>query len=297
MTPGLAPLLAYSVQIAIVVLVAQLAVGASRVSLPSVRLAYWRGVGLTCLALPFLPVIPSDHFTATVAFGIASTPLMAFEPSSAPQTTTVGTVLMTVLAAGLVIRLVLLAFGLVRLRQMRRESVPVNLNAALSALRDDLAPDAELRWSDRIEQPVAFGVVSPVVLLPRRFAELDEAAQQGVACHELTHIARHDWAWIVSEEIVRAIFWFHPAIAWVLSQVHLNREQVVDDLVVRRTGARNAYMCALLTFADAPPIGAPAVALLRRHHLAARIERLSKEVSMSRTRALRALCLLSLIHI
>ena len=121
MTPGLAPLLAYSVQIAIVVLVAQLAVGASRVSLPSVRLAYWRGVGLACLALPFLPVIPSDHFTATVAFGIASTPLMAFEPSSAPQTTTVGTVLMTVLAAGLVIRLVLLAFGLVRLRQMRRE--------------------------------------------------------------------------------------------------------------------------------------------------------------------------------
>ena len=39
---------------------------------------------------------------------------------------------------------------------------------------------------------------------------------------------------------------------WALEQIHLSREQVVDQLVMARTPARRAYMDALLQFADAP---------------------------------------------
>ena len=76
-------------------------------------------------------------------------------------------------------------------------------------------------------------------------------------CHELLHVRRRDWPGIVGEELLRAVFWFHPAMWWALEQVHLSREQVVDQLVVARTPARRAYMDALLQFADAPDAARP----------------------------------------
>jgi TonB family protein len=165
----------------------------------------------------------------------------------------------------------------------------------LDELRLVLAPQAQFRWTDRLHQPVAFGVRRPVVLLPRQFATLSPGAQRAVGCHELTHIARRDWLWIVAEEHLRAVLWFHPAVWWLLEEVHLSREQVVDQIVVARTGSRKAYMQALLVFADAGSTPAPAIAFLRRRHLVARLGQLSKEVRMSRMRLVCAVSLLMVV--
>jgi len=43
---------------------------------------------------------------------------------------------------------------------------------------------------------------------------------------------------IVVEEILRSLYWFHPAVWWALSRIHLSREQVVDCEVLRVTGER-----------------------------------------------------------
>ncbi len=42
--------------------------------------------------------------------------------------------------------------------------------------------------------------------------------------------------------LVRAVMWFHPGVWWLLDQLQVSREQVVDALAVRRTGARKPYM-------------------------------------------------------
>ena len=105
----------------------------------------------------------------------------------------------------------------------------------LEALRAAVAPRAEFRWSDDLQQPVTFGIRRPVVLLPRRFSELTGDARRAVACHELLHVARRDWMWIVLEAYVRALFWFHPAVWWLVDRIQLAREQVVDELVVARS--------------------------------------------------------------
>jgi TonB family protein len=188
-----------------------------------------------------------------------------------------------------------LLLGAWRLRQLRLQSVRAPLDAGLDELRRALAPNTQFCWTDHLRQPVAFGVRRPVVLLPRQFATLSSEAQRAVVCHELAHIARRDWAWIVAEEQLRALLWFHPAVWWLIEEVHLSREQVVDQFVVARTGSRKAYMEALLAFADAGPAAAPAIAFLRRRHLAARLAQLSKEVPMSRMRLVCAVCLLMVI--
>src|SRR5438045_9582263 len=95
---------------------------------------------------------------------------------------------------------------------------------------------------------VTFGLAKPIVLLPESFLAMDARFQSAIACHELLHIRRRDWAQHLVEEIVRAVFWFHPAIAWLISRVRLAREQVVDLEVIRLTNARKAYLEALLEF-------------------------------------------------
>jgi hypothetical protein len=89
---------------------------------------------------------------------------------------------------------------------------------------------------------------------------------------------------MLAEEVVLTVFWFHPAMWWAIGQLQLSREQVVDALVVARTGARQPYMSALLTFTDRWPSVAPAIPYIRRRHLASRLRQLAQEKIMSRTR-------------
>jgi TonB family protein len=134
-------------------------------------------------------------------------------------------------------------------------------------------------------QPVTFGFVRPVVLLPERLRSQSEDIQRVVLCHELFHVRRRDWLWVVAEEIVKAVFWFHPAVLWLISRVRQAREEVVDELTVLATSQRRAYLEALLVFADAP-IQAPAAAFARRRDLFRRMMLISKEAVMSSRRIL-----------
>jgi len=85
---------------------------------------------------------------------------------------------------------------------------------------------------------------------------------------------------------VRSVFWFHPAIWWLLGEIQLAREQAVDREVVRRTQARDTYVDTLLAIAGAgaQPDLAPAPLFLRKRHLKQRVVSILKEVRMSKTR-------------
>ena len=52
------------------------------------------------------------------------------------------------------------------------------------------------------------------------------------------------------EELILTVFWFHPAVAWVVNRIRLSREEAVDEEVVRRFSARKPYMCAPLEIAS-----------------------------------------------
>src|SRR6185436_14034585 len=97
-----------------------------------------------------------------------------------------------------------------------------------------LGTRATIRIVPGLKQPVTFGVVRPVVLLPDTLERHSLDIQRAVLAHELLHVQRHDWAWILVEEVVRAVFWFHPAMWWLVSRVQLSREEVVDELSVDR---------------------------------------------------------------
>ncbi len=131
---------------------------------------------------------------------------------------------------------------------------------------------------------VVWGLRHPVILLPEGFFAMDSKAQRTVACHELLHVARRDWSWILVEEVARALFWFHPAVWLLVERIQESREQLVDRLVIARIPSKRAYMTALLVFADGGRAAAAATSLLRRRHLRSRLRKLAKESVMSRKR-------------
>lgn len=270
-------LLAWCLQVAGVILAAGMAIRLLRLAVPRARLWYWQVVLLVCLTLPLVRPwkheAPDGSITITMSAG---RPLSGTAHAPLP----LAEIVLALLAAGVLVRIVWLAIGFWRLRQYRREG-------QLLATRDGV----KLLLCGSVASPVTFGVWRPVVLLPEAFTDFDSATREAMLCHELLHVRRRDWLYMVGEEIIRSIFWFHPAIWWLLEEIGLAREQEVDRQVIRQTQARDTYVDTLLTMAGVVVHTglAPAPLFLRRRHLKQRVVLILKEVRMSRTRIITSL--------
>ena len=276
-------LVAYSMQIGLLVGLAAFIPAALGLRLPSSRLAYWHVLLAACLLLP--AVRPWKQAALTLyAYGpvriTAHVPPRP-DPAFSLSPTEIALIL---LAVGMVFRLAWLATGFWRLARLRRHSRPLRPVSSWSV-------EADLRVSDTISSPVTFGFRRPAVLLPGSFSELDASLQDAILCHEILHVRRRDWLFTLAEELVRGVFWFHPAIWWLLGEIGLAREQVVDRQVVELTRSRDEYLDALLAIAGAKPRLdlAPAPLFLRKRHLKQRVVSIMKEVRMSKTRSISSL--------
>ncbi len=276
-------LVAYSMQIGLLVGLAAFVPTALRLKVPSSRLAYWQVLLAACLLLPAVRPWKQAVLTMTTYVPKAITATAPPQPVPAP-TLSPADITLILLGAGMLIRLGWLATGFWRLARLRRHSLPLRPVSSWSV-------EADIRVSDAISSPVTFGFLRPAVLLPANFSELDESAQEAILCHEILHVRRRDWLFTLAEELIRSIFWFHPAIWWLLGEIGLAREQVVDRQVVELTRSREEYVDALLAIAGAKPRLdlAPAPLFLRKRHLKQRVVSILKEVRMSKTRSISAL--------
>lgn len=287
-------LLAYALQIAVLILIGSMVPYAFRLRLASARLAYWHLLLVVCVALPLLehqrpsPMDPGAQISATsVPLGIVgdrrprSISLPSWQVSIA-----------ILLATGTLIRLGWLLAGCWRLRLYRMRARPyTDLPVHIRDLRDWWSPRACFYVSDEVNGPVTFGVRKPAVLVPGSFLEMDERSQQAIACHELLHLSRHDWLFTIAEEIIRCAFWFHPAIWWLLGRIQLTREQAVDRAVVDYTTSPDHYLSALLAIArrGLEPDLEPAPLFLKKRHLKQRVASLLNGGTMSRQRLIMAM--------
>jgi bla regulator protein blaR1 len=280
-------LAAYSIQIAVLVVIGAGLAAVLRLRAPRVCLAYWQTLLVACLTLPLVQpwkqtviVLASDVGKVDIEFG-------ALVPKPGHAAFPIFTLVAIALGLGIAFRLIRVALGLLRLRQYSRraqawEPVP----AAVNELRARLGVAPAFLLSPEIAGPVTYGSIRPVVLFPARFAQMDAECQRGVVCHELVHVSRGHWFFNLAEEIILAIFWFHPAFAWVVRRIRLAREQTVDREVLHLTAARRPYLRALLEIAAAPewPLTVPAPEFMKENQLTQRVALIMKEVSMSKSR-------------
>jgi len=281
----------YSVQIAAVIAVGSVAPLLLCVRRPDAMLIFRQMLLAACLLLPFVQPWshPAADSSVTVSVGMATvtnvtaatTRHISWEETAA-----------LLLVAGMLVRLGWLGIGFARLRGYRnRAEVLIPLPPVFDALQARLDVWPSICLSGEVSGPVTFGIAAPVILLTPEFLTMPYAAQEAIACHELTHVRRRDWTAAMLEEVVRAVLWFHPAIWWLLGQIQLAREQTVDAQVIGITASRKHYIDALLAVAGGHllPDLAPAPLFLRKNHLTQRIAIILKEVSMSKKRLLSSL--------
>ena len=311
MMPGVTDhnLVAYAVQLAALIGAVSGLLWLFGIAEPRTRLTVLRLTLGACVLLPFVQGVdraPVAVRAPGVDASATSAAAPAFPLTAAPSRDTrprVGRLdldglLLVMAGAGIAARLAWLSVGLAGLRRLRRRSAPlVPTPPQVRWASEAVAADASFRTADGLGQPVSFGVRHPVVIVPASFVDLDEDAQRAVAAHELVHVRERHWRHVLIEEIGRAALWFHPAVWWLIDQIHLAREQLVDGEVVRLTGRRRAYLDLLLRLssADASPAPALASGFFRRGHLKRRIALLLKEASMSTLRRSLSLAAVTLL--
>jgi hypothetical protein len=87
--------------------------------------------------------------------------------------------------------------------------------------------------------------------------------------HELAHLRRWDDWTNLAQKIVKALFFFHPAVWWIEGKLTLEREMACDDLVLAQTSNPKTYAKSLLSLAERVGLGkgiALAQAALGRAH-------------------------------
>jgi TonB family protein len=286
----------YSLQVAALIVIGALLIWILKIQAPRFAHNCWRFLLLGCLALPF--VQPWREAPAALV-DAAINPLAPSPGGTWPQPAAYpwGTLVLGVLILGTMGRLAWMAFGLAKLREYRRRGRPA---ADLPGEAADLADRLGVRpriFISTSPGPVTYGWLAPVVFLPDAFSKMPSSTQRLALCHELVHVKRRDWLSHTLEELVRAFFWFHPAVVWLIGRIRLTREQVVDREVIRFTSARRPYLDSLYQMAATRTLvsQAPAPLFLEEAELTRRVALIVREVRMSKKRAVLSVATIALV--
>lgn len=109
-----------------------------------------------------------------------------------------------------------------------------------------------VRQSSLVSSPLTYGMIHPVILLPKTTVWNNEETLHYVLTHELVHIKRFDIITKVVLAVALCVHWFNPLV-WVM-YVLANRdiELSCDETVIRQFGenTRAAYAKVLISMEE-----------------------------------------------
>ena len=227
------------------------------------RFAVWFLALLTVAALPVLGGFGEGR--ALMAAGMSSGLSWATSSGSGrPAITLPGRWALFVFLAwvlGAVAAMVRLAAGLWRLRQLRRSCtaiVAADLDpsvrktvAAIVASRSVASRSITIVTSECLRVPAAIGFWKRTIVLPAwALRELPPNDLNIILLHEFAHLRRwDDWTNLI-QKIVRALFFFHPAVWWIENRLSVEREMACDDAVLAETANPHGYATCLVSLLE-----------------------------------------------
>lgn len=134
-------------------------------------------------------------------------------------------------------------------RRTFRESLPVERDEARRWLQGHpLRRRLEIRQSDRVSTPLTYGVLRPVILLPKAVDWEEQDTMRYVLTHEYVHIRRFDALFKAVMIVAACVHWFNPAVWGMYVLLNRDIELSCDEAVLQRFGERSKadYAMALL---------------------------------------------------
>jgi beta-lactamase regulating signal transducer with metallopeptidase domain len=213
------------------------------------RFAIWLAALVALVALPFL--------SGSQIGGIGSEAFPGANPAwKLNLSSSCAYYLFGAWGVGAGVSLVGLIAGLWRLHQIRRQCVEVDLAAVDSEIANLLREfksrrPVKLCVSSDVSAPAAIGFFRPAIVFPAGLlSQLSLEEIRLILLHELAHLRRWDDWTNLAQKIVKAVFFFHPAVWWIENRLTLEREMACDDMVLAATSSPRAYASSLISFAE-----------------------------------------------
>ncbi len=125
--------------------------------------------------------------------------------------------------------------------------------------------------------PMVIGHFKPIILLPAGIlTALPQDEIEAILLHELAHIRRKDYLVNMLQSLCGIIFFFNPAVLWLLSLIKDQRENCCDDIALGEVKNKKQLIHALISFQEYNmalsnyAVGFPG----RRNHLLNRVKRI-----------------------
>ena len=147
---------------------------------------------------------------------------------------------------GFILGLIFWVRALRQIRAVARAATAVHLNLPIPVM-----------FSPERLEPGVFGILKPVLILPAGIADrLTPAQFEAVLAHELCHVRRRDNLTAAIQMAVEVIFWFHPLVWWIRTQLVKERERACDEEVIRGTDPQiyaEAILDVCKLYLESPP--------------------------------------------
>lgn len=146
--------------------------------------------------------------------------------------------------------------SLIHLYTVRKSFTKVDLNRLDRLTREMLERHRPNRVVDfctsgQVSVPTAIGLIRPAVVIPEwLMEELSPDELNQILLHELAHLRRWDDWTNLTQKIVKALFFFHPAVWWIEKKISLEREMACDDAVLAESASPRAYAECLVHLAE-----------------------------------------------
>lgn len=192
-----------------------------------------------------IPSSPGIGLPPNISIDDVHFPAVQVTPNSATKILPV----VVVWLAGMILCALFFLVTHLRCRREYKTALPLENDTVSEWLKNQkLRHPIQVRYSDRINAPMTYGIWKPVLLFPKTTDWQDESRLRYVLTHELTHIKHFDvlLKWLFAAAV--CVHWFNP-LAWVM-YILANRdiEMSCDETVVRTFGGtmKSAYALTLI---------------------------------------------------
>ncbi len=141
-----------------------------------------------------------------------------------------------------------------------RTSLPVHSEMAVRWLkRHPLRRTVRVRQSDRISAPLTYGVLKPVILLPKEMDLTESRQLEYILLHEYIHIRRLDSVRKMVMVSALCVHWFNPFVWLMYILFNRDMELACDESVVRKSGttSRRDYAKTLISMEEKKSMALP----------------------------------------
>lgn len=104
-----------------------------------------------------------------------------------------------------------------------------------------------LKFSDRVESPVSFGLLHPQIVFPESAKGWPDRVFESALLHEFAHIQRLDWLTSAFAYVICCFYWINPCVWYAWRQLNQEAENACDASVVQTGVSGDDYAEDLLT--------------------------------------------------